>query len=164
MPKWQGGFGSNLKAYGFDLSFHCTFQFGGRAYDSTYAQFMSSPTSNNGGYNFHKDLLNSWSATNTGSSIPRFQYNDLYGSSMSTRFLTSSNYLSIDNVNFGYTLPSSWVRKLDLSSVRLYVSCENLCYFSARKGFDPRQTYSDTSNATNYSPMRTVSAGLTVQF
>ena len=164
VPKWQGGFGSNLKAYGFDLSFHCTFQLGGRAYDSTYAQFMSSPTSNNAGYNFHKDLLNSWSATNTGSSIPRFQYNDLYGSSRSTRFLTSSSYLSIDNVNFGYTLPSSWVRKLDLSSVRLYVSCENLCYFSARKGFDPRQTYSDSSNATNYSPMRTVSAGLTVQF
>ena len=166
VPKWQGGFGTMVRAYGFDLSFHCSFQLGGKAYDSTYASFMSSPTSNHGGWNFHKDLLNSWSPDNVNSSIPRFQYGDQYGSSSSTRFLTSSDYLNIENINFGYTVPASLLSKIDVTSLRFYLACENVCYFSARKGFDPRLSYSDidTSNATTYSPMRTISAGLTVQF
>ena len=164
VPKWQGGFGTMVRAYGFDLSFHCSFQLGGKAYDSTYASFMASPTSNQGGWNFHKDLLNSWSTDNVNSSIPRFQYGDQYGSSSSTRFLTSSDYLNIENINFGYTVPASLLSKIDVTSLRFYLACENVCYFSARKGFDPRLTYSDSSNATTYSPMRTISAGLTVQF
>ena len=164
VPKWQGGFGTSVKFYGFDFAINCTFQLGGKAYDSSYADFMSSPTSSNGGYNFHKDLLGAWTTTNTGASIPRFQYGDLYFSSSSTRFLTSSSYLNINNINFGYTLPASITKKFEVSSLRLYVACENVAYFSARKGFDPRLTYSDSSNATTYSPMRTISGGITVQF
>ena len=164
VPKWQGGFGTSVKFYGFDFSINCSFQLGGKGYDSTYAQFMAPPTSSNNGYNFHKDLLNSWSIENTGVNIPRFQYGDQYSSSSSTRFLTSTSYLNIENINLGYTLPSSITRKLQLNSLRVYVACQNVGYFSARKGFDPRQTYSDSSNATNYSPMRTISGGITVQF
>ena len=164
VPKWQGGFGTSIRAYGFDLSINCTYQLGGKGYDSSYADFMSSPSSSNGGYNFHKDLLKAWTPENTSSTIPRFQYGDLYYSSSSTRFLKSSSYLNINNINFGYTLPASITKKLDVSSLRLYLACENVAYFSARKGYDPRLSYSDSSNATTYSPMRTISGGVSVQF
>ena len=164
VPNWQGGLGSSIKLYGFDISFNCSFQFGGTGYDGTYAQFMAPPTNSNGGYNFHKDLLNSWSPENPNSDIPRFQYDDLYPSSSSTRFLTSSSYFNIDNINIGYTLPKSLTQKFKVSNLRLYLACENVAYFSSRKGFDPRQSYSGSSNATTYSPMRTISGGLTVQF
>ncbi len=164
VPKFQGGFGTSLRAYGFDLSINLSFQFGGKAYDSTYAQFMSSPTSAIGGYNYHKDLLDSWSVDNPNSNIPRFQYADNYSTATSTRFLTSSSYLNIENINFGYTLPASLTKKLFVNSLRIYVAAENLGYISARRGFDPRQTYSDVSSAANYSPMRTISGGVTVKF
>ena len=164
VPKWQGGFGTSVKFYGFDFTINCTYQLGGKAYDSTYANFMSSPTSSSIGTNFHKDLLNAWSTENTTSDIPRFQYGDLYTAASSTRFLTSASYLSINNINLGYTLPSSWTKKFLVNSLRVYVACENVAYFSARKGFDPRQSYSSSANATTYSPMRTISGGLTVQF
>lgn len=164
VPKWQGGFGTTVRFYGFDFSVNCTYQLGGKTIDNSYATFMLSPTSANGGRNFHKDLLDSWTAENPSSTIPRFQYGDLYSSGTSTRFLTSSTYLNINNINFSYTLPASLTRKFLVNSLRLYVACENVVYFSARKGFDPRLSYASASNSATYSPMRTISGGLTLQF
>ena len=159
-----GGFGTTLRAYGFDFSVNFTYQVGGKQYDSTYARFMYSPTSSQTGYNYHKDLLDAWTPTNTSSSTPRFQYGDSYSSSMSTRFLTSASYLNLQNVNVGYTVPEKFTSKLKMSSFRVYLAVENLYYWSARKGFDPRQSFSSASNATRYSPMRTVSGGVTLKF
>ncbi len=164
IPKFYGGFGTTLRAYGFDLSVNLSYQIGGKGYDGTYATFMQSPTSNTGGYNIHKDLYKAWSSANTTSNIPRFQFGDLYSSASSTRFLTDASYLNIENINFGYTLPASVLRSIRLEALRIYLACENVAYISKRKGFDPRQTYTGSTNATNYSPMRTISIGATVTF
>lgn len=164
MPKVYGGLGTTVSAYGFDFSINCSFSLGGKQYDDTYAQFMTPPTSSSCGYNYHKDLLKAWTPTNTNTDIPRFVYGDLYSASTSSRFLTNASYLNIENLNFGYTLPRSLTSKFAIDMLRFYVSAENLCYISARKGFDPRQSYDKITNATNYSPMRTVSLGVTVQF
>ena len=160
---FYGGFGTSVQFYGFDFSINFSYQMGGRGYDSTYAALMSSPTSNNGGYNYHADIFKSWSVDNKDSDIPRFQFADSYTAASSTRFLTSSRYLNIENINFGYTFPSKITRKFGAESLRLYVAADNVWYFSARQGFDPRQGYG-SSNATNYSPMRTISGGITVKF
>ena len=159
-----GGFGTSLSAYGFDFSINFTYQVGGKQYDSTYATFMYSPTSSQTGYNFHKDLLNAWTPQNQSLEVPRFQYADSYSNASSTRFLTSASYLNLQNINVGYTLPAKFTRKFLVSSLRLYVSAENLWYWSARKGFDPRQSFSSSTTASNYSPMRTISGGITVKF
>ncbi len=163
LPKVFGGFGTNLKIYGIDFGINFTYQLGGKQYDGTYAAFMSSPSSLIG-INYHKDLMNAWTPENTSSNIPRFQLNDQYSAASSTRFLTDASFLNIQNINVGYTLPSSWTKKLAINSLRLYVSAENVFYWSKRKGFDPRQSYSAATTATNYSPMRTVSGGVTFQF
>ena len=159
-----GGFGTNIQAYCVDFGINFTYQVGGKQYDVTYARFMSSPTSSNSGYNFHADLLNSWTPENQSKEIPRFVFDDIYSTGASTRFLTDASYLNIQNINLGYTLPQSFTRKAQISSVRIYASAENVFYWSKRSGFDPRQSYSETTNATNYSPMRTISGGITLKF
>ncbi len=159
-----GGFGTSLRAYGFDFAINFTYQLGGKQYDSTYARFMYSPTSSQTGFNFHKDVLNAWTPENKSSDIPRFQYGDSNSNSFSTRFLVSASYLNLQNVNLGYTFPERLTSKINISAIRLYVAAENLYYWSARKGFDPRQSFSSSTNATNYSPMRTVSGGITLKF
>lgn len=164
IPDFFGGFGTTFQAYGVDFSINCSYQIGGKQYDGTYAQFMSSPTSSNTGYNFHADLLGSWTEGNPSSDIPRFVFGDTYSAGSSTRFLTDASYLNIENVNVGYTFPSRLTKKASVSSLRLYVSCENVFYWSRRKGFDPRQSYGSTINATYYSPMRTISGGITLKF
>ena len=163
IPKVFGGIGTTLYAYGFDFSINCSYQLGGKQYDTTYGYFMSSPYSSWTGY-FHADLLDSWTEDNPNSNIPRFQWGDTYSAGSSTRFLTSSSYFNIENINLGYTLPSKWTEKAMISSLRIYLSCENVFYWSKRKGFDPRQSYTSAANATRYSPMRTISGGLTVKF
>ena len=159
-----GGFGTSLRAYGFDFAINFTYQLGGKQYDSTYARFMYSPTSSQTGFNFHKDVLNAWTPEKKSADIPRFQYGDSNSNSFSTRFLTSASYLNLQNVNIGYTFPERLTSKINISAIRLYVAAENLYYWSARKGFDPRQSFSSSTNAANYSPMRTVSGGITLKF
>lgn len=164
LPPLFGGFGTSIQAYGIDFSINFTYQVGGKQYDGTYSTFMYSPTSSQVGYNYHKDLLKSWTPENKSSNIPRFQYAETYNNASSTRFLTTASYLNLQNVNLGYTLPERLTRKFLVSSLRIYVSAENLYYWSARKGFDPRQDFEGGTTATRYSPMRTVSGGITVKF
>ena len=157
-----GGFGTSIDAYGFDFSVKFSYQLGGSRYDNGYAAAMASPTSDNTGNAIHVDILKSWSKTNTTEEqIPRLQWGDL--SRASTRFLISGSYLNIENVNFGYTFPQKWTKKLLINSLRVYCAMENLGYLSARQGFDPRQGYRESGDAY-YSPMKTISGGVTIKF
>ncbi|MCQ2182910.1 MAG: TonB-dependent receptor [Bacteroidales bacterium] len=159
-----GGFGTSLRLYGFDVALNFTYQLGGYQWDGTYQSFMSSPTSSHMGYNYHVDLLNSWTEEKASTTIPRFNYGDTYSNASSTRWLTSASYLNLQNVNVGYTLPERISKKFLVSSLRIYASAENVWYWSCRQGFDPRQSFSSSTNATHYSPMRTISGGITVKF
>lgn len=164
LPKVYGGFGTTFTAYGFDLSVDFNYSLGGKIYDSSYAQYMTPPTSDQRGQALHADLLNSWSAENTGSDIPRLQFNDTYTAATSDRFLTSANYLNLRNINLGYSLPQKVINKIKLTKLRFYLQCENVWYWSARKGLDPRQSITGSNTNTYYSPIRTISGGLTVTF
>ena len=164
IPDLYGGFGTSLSFYGFDLSVAFTYQIGGVAYDSGYSAYMASPVATSLGMNFHKDVLQAWSASNKNSDIPRFQYGDNYTAAASDRFLTSASYLNFQNAQLGYTLPSRVTDKIRVAGMRFYLTCDNICYVSARKGFDPRFSMSGTSNFAVNSPVRTFSGGLSLTF
>lgn len=167
-PDLYGGFSTTLSFKGFDLSVNFNYSIGGKAIDYGYITLMSNPSNGYTGFSFHKDLLKAWSETNTDSDIPRFQYAvkdvDTGSTVLSDRFLTDASTLTLQTINLGYTLPKSWVSKLGLSNLRLYVSGDNICYWSKRKGFDPRGSFWGSTSTSTYSPMRTFTGGLTVQF
>ncbi len=164
LPSVYGGFGTTLEAYGFDLSLDFSYSLGGQFYDGQYAQFMDSPKSSSRGYNWHADILKAWTPENPNTDVPRLQYGDLYTASASDRFLTSSSYLSLQNINFGYTLPKSVTNRLSIDKIRLYFAAENVWIWAKRQGTDPRQSISGSVNNTYYAPMRTLSGGLQVSF
>lgn len=164
IPEWYGGFGTSFYCYGFDFSINFSYQIGGKAFDSGYQASMTSPTQGMTGYNYHKDVFQSWTPDNTGSNIPRFQYGDNYTAATSDRFLTDASYLNIENINVGYTFPSKWTNVIKVSTIRLYLAVENVAYWSVRQGFDPRYSFTGSTNATTYLPVRTVSGGLTIKF
>ena len=163
-PKLYGGFNTSLYAYGFDLSIAFDYQIGGLVYDSGYASYMSSPSGTSVGRNYHVDLLDAWTKdVNETSNIPRFQYDDMYSSATSDRFLTDASYLNISNINLGYTFPAKWWRN-KIQGLRVYVSCDNVFYWSKRRGLDPRQSFAGSTTNVNYSPIRTISGGVTLTF
>ena len=159
-PDAFGGFGTNLSWKGFDLAVDFTYQLGGKAYDNGYASAMNLSR----GSAIHADILNAWSPTNKNSSIPRLNFNDNYMAAQSDRFLTSASYLNLQNITLGYTLPKPFVRNLGLANIRVYVTGDNVWLFSKRKGFDPRQSENGSITNAYYSPIRSVSGGVSVTF
>ena len=163
LPDVYGGFGTSFSWKGFDLSIDFSFQIGGQVYDSDYAGLMASPTSTSRGTNIHADVLNSWTESNS-SNIPRFQFDDSYSAATSDRFLTDASYLSLNNINLGYTFPKMWTKKIGVENFRVYVAADNIWVWSQRQGLDPRQSITGSSTGSYYAPIRTVSGGVTLTF
>jgi hypothetical protein len=166
LPDLFGGFGSTLRIGDFDLSVTFDYQLGGKIMDSRYQQLMSPVVSTQGaGSTFHRDWVNSWSATNTGSNLPRWQYADQYAA-YGDRFLTDASYLNFQSFAVGYNVPVSKIFNLDkyIHKIRFYVLGENLGFISVRQGFDPRYSFESTSSMNVYSPVRTISGGVQVTF
>ncbi len=163
LPDAYGGFGTEFSYKGFDITADFSYQLGGQVYDGNYSGLMGSPMSNSRGGAFHADLLDSWTPENSTSNIPRFQYGDEYTASSSDRFLTDASYLSLQNVTVGYTLPTRICRSMSLEKLRVYATCDNVWVWSKRQGLDPRQGIGSVNN-TYYSPIRTITCGLSITF
>ena len=159
LPKVYGGFGTSFTAYGFDFSIAFAYQLGGRVLDYTYQGLMSVDAQ---GSAWHKDMLNAWTPENKNTDVPRMNVQDQYANRLTDRFLTSSDYLSLQNITFGYTLPKSLTRKFQVEGIRLYFVADNVALLTARKGLDPRQGYVSSDNV--YSPIRTISGGISLNF
>jgi hypothetical protein len=120
---------------------------------------------------WHRDALKHWTPENPDTDVPRLDGDTQVAQTAIDRFLISSNYLSINNVTFGYTFPRSLVEKISIKGLRVYVAGENLAVFSARKGVDPRfsmgiggMTSGSGINTSGYSAMRTITGGITLTF
>ena len=163
LPTVYGGFGTSISAYGFDASIQCSYQLGGTIYDSGYAGLMHGGTSSYAGRNWHTDIRKSWTPENPNTDVPRVNASDSYASSTSDRWLTSSDYLSLNNITVGYTLPQNLTQKFMVSKLRVFFAADNVALLSARKGLDPRQSYT-TATTSRYTPIRTISGGVNITF
>lgn len=164
MPKCYGGFGLNASWKGFDFGITFSYQMGGKIYDSSYASLMHNGTSS-AGMNWHKDMLKAWNENNRVTDVPVLNTAATYSydNSVSDRFLISSNYLSLNNISLGYTLPRKWTSQARIDKVRLYCVADNVALWSKRNGLDPRQSFVTASNS-EYSILRSISGGITVDF
>ena len=164
-PDLYGGFGTSLSFYGFDVSASFTYSIGGLTYDSGYASLVSSPVGTSTGGNIHKDVLTqAWTPENPDSDFPRWQYGDQYSAASSDRFLVPASYLNFQNAQIGYTFPERLTSKIKVSRLRLYVSCDNIVYWSYRRGLDPRYSFTGSTNTAVNSPVRTLSGGINITF
>ncbi|MDE6052104.1 MAG: TonB-dependent receptor, partial [Paramuribaculum sp.] len=163
LPTVFGGFSTTLNAYGFDLSATFNYSIGGKKYDSAYQNLMTPPHDAVTGHAVHQDLFKGWTAEAPNPEIPRWQYNDLYTSNFCDRFLTDASYLSLKNITLGYTLPKNLTRRFYVDNLRVYFTCENVYYWSHRKGFDPRVDMGYGSYG-GIPPMRSFTGGLQIRF
>ncbi len=174
MAKLVGGFGTSLSYKGLDFSAQFSYSLGGKIYDGAYQTLMHNGTS--AGMAMHRDLLDAWSPENRTSDIPRLSVlaadNEGVGSQAAIdQYLTSSNYLALNNLTIGYTFPKKWMSRARISNLRVYLAGENLFLLTARKGLDPRyngglgtMTSGSGVAATAYAGSRTITAGINLQF
>ena len=111
-------------------------------------------------------MLQAWTPENRDTNIPKLDAQSSYtlGEGTTDFNLISSNYLALNNITLGYTLPGKWTAKLGIESVRVYGAAENVALWSKRKGLDPRMALGTSSRYSAYSPIRTISGGIKVVF
>ncbi|GAA4232793.1 TonB-dependent receptor [Postechiella marina] len=90
--------------------------------------------------------------------------------------IQDASFVTLRNITLGYTIPESWTSRNNIGRLRLYLTGENLLYFTAKgyEGFNP-EAAGQTSNNAN-TPLtagyqrgdgpvvRTISAGINFQF
>jgi TonB-linked SusC/RagA family outer membrane protein len=163
IPTLRGAFRLDARVKGFDIGAQFIYSLGGYAYDWAYGVLMHNDVV--GGNNWHTDIFNRWQNPGDITNVPRLSSNyDTNVRSASTRFLTRSDFLSLNNVRIGYTVPGNMVQKMKMSSLNIFVSGDNLFLLSARDGFNPSTDEAGTSDMYRYSPLSTYTLGLRVQF
>lgn len=166
IPKVRGAFRINAAYKGFDLTAQFGYSIGGHAYDNYYVWLMDS-ASLIGSDNWHTDIRNRWQQPGDVTNVPRMTNNlaaDVNNNATSTRFLTKADYLSLNNVRLGYTLPDQFIKGIGISKLNIYVAGDNLMFLSARDGFNPSTAESGASNIYRYNPLSTFSLGAKVEF
>jgi TonB-linked SusC/RagA family outer membrane protein len=158
IPDLFGGINNRLNFFDFDLSVLLSFGVGGKVMDQGYQWLMHSGQY---GYNFHRDILNRWTPENTQTNIPAID-GDSYANRRSSRFLANASFLNIKNVALGYRVPEALVSRINIGSVILKLTADNLALFTSRKGLDPQFSLEGVY-AKEYVPVRTLSVGIDVQ-
>ncbi len=161
LPDVYGSLQNNMTYKNFGLSFVLTYQLGGYVYDGVYGALMSTAT--NGG-TYHTDILNRWQNPGDITNVPRLDNtrSSQFGAT-SSRFITDASYLSINNVTLSYQVPGRLLSRISAASARVFVSGENLHFFTARKGMNVNGAFSGTTGDT-YDAARVITAGLSVNF
>ena len=162
LPDVYGGFSTNVVYKNFDLGVDFSYQIGGKAYDAIYNDGFDGSI----GGNFHRDFSKTWTFDNQTATLPRVDENTNNWNQFSTLFLEDSDYLSLNNISIGYTLPEDVTKKIHLSKVRIYGNGNNLALWtkSGRQGFDPRQRVAGNNNAVRYATLATYTLGVNINF
>ena len=143
-PDFTGGLNNSVQWKGFDLNTFLQFSYGADIFNA-----MRLFADAGGWYldNQFKHVLNRWQEPGDETNVPRASFNGASGArELSSRFIEDGSYLRIQEVTLGYTLPSDLAGRMGASSVRLYVSGQNLYTFTDYMGFTP-DVNSDGSSA-----------------
>ncbi|ELR69427.1 TonB-dependent receptor [Fulvivirga imtechensis AK7] len=163
IPKLRGGFRLAASYKGISLTAQFLYSIGGYAYDNAYAQLMNNPTAGNN--NWHKDIYSRWQKPGDVTDVPRLSEGfDTNVASRSTRFLTKSDYLALNNVKIGYQLPDRIVNKLFMTGLNVWLSGDNLMLKTHRNGFNPSTSETGSSSTYRYTPLTTLSVGVRASF
>lgn len=164
IPAIRGAFALDAGFKGLNLSVQFLYSVGGYSYDGAYAVLMGNGLI--GGNNWHTDIRNRWQKPGDITDVPRISNNaDPNVNSVSSRFITKANYLSLNNIRLSYSLPESLIQKQRIAQrVTFFVSGDNLWLASARNGFNPSTAESGGSDMYRYSPLSTLTAGLNARF
>lgn len=140
IPNITYGFTGNARFKEFDLSLFFQGVGGNKIYnqvntelDGFYRPFNIT----------EKTATGSWHGEGTGNSMPRLSWTGAQNNKQtSTRFLEDGSYLRLKNIQLGYSLSNSALNRLKISSMRFFVSAQNLFTITNYTGLDPEMATS----------------------
>ena len=133
-PDFYGGVNTELAYKGLSFSVNGVYSVGARRISSLYESLMTGK----GTTAAHIDMLDRWTPENTNTRIPR-AYSDggRYSLTEMDWAIQDASFFRISTMTLAYNIPSRWLEKVKIGSLRLYVTGNNLFTFTKYKGFDP---------------------------
>jgi TonB-linked SusC/RagA family outer membrane protein len=135
LPKWFGGWDNTFYYGSFDFNIQMNYAGGYYIYNGSKAGLRDMRFWNN-----HTDVLDRWSESNTGGSIPRVVLGDNVsnGSALAiSENVEKGDFLRIRNITFGYKLPTDLLSRASIASLRVYGNVNNAFLFTGYSGTDP---------------------------
>ena len=160
-PDVFGGFSTDFSFKGISVGIGFAYQLGGQTYDTNYSGLDHAGSY---GTALSSEMLNRWQNPGDVTNIPRMDANRVsqHGAA-SDRFLVSSDYIALRNVNVGYTFGKEITDMWGVNSFRVYASGENLYLKTARTGMDVGQNFNGTTS-NRFTPSRVLSVGVNLTF
>jgi len=117
---------------------------------------------------FEKDV---WTPENPNAYFPMLRgYTALNGgndlNSPNDKYIQNAGYIRLKNLVIGYTLPKKLMKKFNIDKLRVYLSGENLGYYTPMRTryIDPEQLDGDGTNGRTYPMSKTYSFGIDLSF
>ena len=160
-PSWTFSMNNSFAWKNFDLEVYFQGVAGNKIYNSNRASLEAMSVAQNQ----MTTVLERWRGEGTSDSMPRAVFGDPNKNTRtSNRFIEDGSYLRLKNITLGYTLPERISKKALMSSVRFYVSGQNLLTLTRYTGLDP-EISSGTGDDNNVYPVsRNITFGLNVSF
>jgi len=168
-PKWSMGWSNSLSYKNFDMNILFTGIFGNEVMNEVYSRTMGwgnqDPT--------NQDILKRWTPENESNTIPAFSntYKTSYLNNSSAT-VEDASFIRLSNISLGYTFSQSWLKKCNISKLRVYASGQNLWTSTDYKGYDPEVNNAGGSQAdyrvgfdrAPYPKARIITVGLNLTF
>ncbi|MEV4885318.1 TonB-dependent receptor [Chitinophaga ginsengisegetis] len=149
LPDYTGGITNTFGYRRVDLSFFLYWSYGNKVYNQTRNMLERMSGYNNGDVR----TLNRWTPENTITDVPRAVFNDpatpnsLTNGEVSQRFVEDGSFIRMKNVTLGYTFRPELLKKVRISSARIYASAQNLFLITSYSGLDPESQNQSVKNS-----------------
>lgn len=146
LPDFTWGFNNNISFKNFNLSF---FIQGSQGNEMANLNLLALEDFR-GTQNVSAEAgLNRWTPTNPSNQYPRALANRTIDvGTFSSAIVEDASYVRLKNITLAYDLPSSFIEKVNVRNLRVYVSATNLMTWTHYSGFDPEGSAFGT--ATSY--------------
>ncbi|MBQ6073704.1 MAG: TonB-dependent receptor [Bacteroidales bacterium] len=163
IPKLTYGFTINLGYKGFDLV-----AFGSGAYGNSIAYAI--PRSTRSQANTLQYIFdNRWQKPGDNTLFPsaKLQNWDYATFLQSNAYVFDGSYFKVKQLQLGYSFPKKWLEKINVSTLRIYVSLDDWFVFTKYPGFDPEVSVSTNGLGIDYGQYPTIKKtvfGLNISF
>ena len=167
-PDFNWGITNNFKFKGFDFSFLIQGVQGGKLINGD-------PNYNESRRTIRIYNQNRWiSAAHPGDGMTPYSTNG-FNWMLTDYVIEDASYFALREVNFGYTLPSSTIKRLKINSMRFYLSAQNLYFHMANgyRGLNPEGRFNSGPYASvlidgyqrgSFPIPQTITAGIDINF
>ena len=168
VPKFTGGLNLRFTYKNFDIETYAYTALGGKIFNVSrwFTDFYPSFA----GAAISARVKQSWTPENTGATIPIFEAASNFSTNTQSNsyYVEDGSYFRLQNLNIGYNVPATALKRVGLQRVRLFASTNNLFTITKYQGLDPSVGGNADTNfgidVGNYPITRSVLGGVSIGF